>query len=838
MSSAKTTTATTTRKRVSRACNLCRSRKVRCIIENPSGPCVNCRHNDKVCTFKRRHGIISQSYSNNPPATRSIAESITRTESLDAPRPSRRNPSPSSPATHTTTTASVASNTSLPETFSSISRHVSANAVVNRTSGLPCHPDYAFLQTPDTKDLLPQDLAFLVSQGCFVVPQRAALDDFLRQYFLHVHPMLPILNEKDFWLSYSSADGDVEYEMPMLVLQGLLFISSGFVSAETIALLGFQDVHQAKLAFYRRAKLLYDFNCEQSTIAIAQAALLLAHTHLIPRCIAGNKPLGSIWLGIAISYARVSKAHCYASLKPSSATEVAKVQKRRNTLKRLWWCCIICDRLLPLTSRQNIKITTSNFSFSGCSVLSSADLSDELYNSDVYDATTKSLHAELLSKLVDLCVVLTDVLTVTAVLYNNPSWMLSGRMEVAKDASLCQMELGRWHNAWSETRAALDQRMVEEECPATSIVLFKNLIEMYYHSARLSVCHYNILRSSLLPPSQLDIQLRRQSEDLQGSASRVTDCLLEFDRLGLSRWLPMTAIGCTAFPLALQMIDVELLRPKQKATSPPPASVMTLKQKQQRVNNLLNQMKSYEKTYYITDWVMSAIRHVVDLAGQRSSTPSATEDDSCSPSSALDMLQSRPSYYLRLVMTLDMSISNGRLPDECDFPPSLRKASRQGLSTRSQSVMIPQLDQQSRRRFSAMSKDLIPSVISDPMDQESSQIPSDLQAQPMLDQEAFFNNTQSFPVDLTAALCEITNIPPLDLNDMPLMDSTHFSELSGEPFWPYDLFGTLPSAIGQVEEVDVNDVMHVGLLDDLGGEAVPEGDGKDRVPMGLPMGCF
>lgn len=39
--------------------------------------------------------------------------------------------------------------------------------------------------------------------------------------------MLPILNEKDFWLSYNSVDSDVEYQMPMLVLQGVLFISSG-----------------------------------------------------------------------------------------------------------------------------------------------------------------------------------------------------------------------------------------------------------------------------------------------------------------------------------------------------------------------------------------------------------------------------------------------------------------------------------------------------------------------------------------------------------------------------------------------------------------------------------
>ncbi|KAG5795920.1 hypothetical protein H9Q69_005065 [Fusarium xylarioides] len=768
----------TMRKRVSRACNLCRARKVRCIIENPAGPCVNCRHNDKVCTFKRRHGIISTTPSlqpNDPPTPRSIEESTTTSE------PRNILPAPSAPTTIT----------QQPPNFS---HNLSQSA-----AGSPTHPDYAFLQVPDTKDLLPQDLAFLVSQGCFVVPQRAALDDFLRQYFLHVHPMLPILNEKDFWLSYNSVDNDVEYEMPMLVLQGILFISSGFVSSETIKMLGFEDVHQAKLAFYRRSKLLYDFSVEKSCIAIAQASLLLAHTHLIPRCIAGNKPLGSIWLGIAISYARVAKAHCYSSLRPNKDTEVARVQKLRNTLKRLWWCCIICDRLLPLTSRQSIKITPANFSFS-CSKLGSADLCDELYNSDVYDSTTKTLHAELLSRLVDLCVVLTDVLTVTS---------------------------------WSETKTTLDERMAEEISPASSIILFKNLIEMYYHSARLSVCHYNILRSSLLPPSQSDTQLRRQSEDLQGSASRVTECLLEFDRLGLSRWLPMTAIGCTAFPLALQMIDVELLRPKKPAS---PEEGVKLTQKEQHVENILKQMKSYKKKYYITDWVMRAIRHVVELARQRSPAPMSTDDDS-SPTSCLDMLKTRPSYYLRLVMTLDMSISNGRLPDECDFPPSLRKAGR-GLGSRSQATSMPTVDEQSMKRFSAMNKHLIPDNLTDFMD-HNNLISNNMQTQDLrnIDQEAFFNNKQPFPADLTAALCEITNIPPLDFSDMSLMDSTHFNDFGGVPFWPYDLLGSPPDqAGGQVEEVGMGD-MFTGLMGEMNDKTY-DGNGKESGANDMVMDSF
>ncbi|KAF5587797.1 cutinase transcription factor 1 beta [Fusarium subglutinans] len=634
---------------------------------------------------------------NEPPTPRSIEESTTTTSEPRNILPATQRPSP--PLAPTT-----------------IAQHPP-----NFAAGSPTHPDYAFLQVPDTKDLFPQDLAFLVSQGCFVVPQRAALDDFLRQYFLHVHPMLPILNEKDFWLSYNSVDNDVEYEMPMLVLQGILFISSGFVSSETIKMLGFEDVHQAKLAFYRRSKLLYDFSVEKSCIAIAQASLLLAHTHLIPRCIAGNKPLGSIWLGIAISYARVAKAHCYSSLRPNKDTEVAKVQKLRNTLKRLW-----------------------------CS--------------------------------------------------------------------------------WSETKTTLDERMAEDISPASSIILFKNLIEMYYHSARLSVCHYNILRSNLLPPSQSDTQLRRQSEDLQGSASRVTECLLEFDRLGLSRWLPMTAIGCTAFPLALQMIDVELLRPKKPAS---PEEGVKLTQKEQHVENILKQMKSYKKKYYITDWVMRAIRHVVELARQRSPAPMSTEDDS-SPSSCLDMLKTRPSYYLRLVMTLDMSISNGRLPDECDFPPSLRKAGR-GLSSRSQATSMPTVDEQSMKRFSAMNKHLIPDNLTD----HSNFISNNMQAQDLrtIDQEAFFNNKQPFPADLTAALCEITNIPPLDFSDMSLMDSTHFNDFGGVPFWPYDLLGSPPDQAGtQVEEVGLGD-MFTGLMGDMNDKTY-DGNGKESAANDMIMDSF
>lgn len=92
-----------------------------------------------------------------------------------------------------------------------------------------CHPTYSFLRTPELHGILSQDLSFLISQGCFMVPQRSALDEFMEQYFRHVHPMLPLLNEADVWRSYKlQGQGcNEEDKISILVLQGILFTSCG-----------------------------------------------------------------------------------------------------------------------------------------------------------------------------------------------------------------------------------------------------------------------------------------------------------------------------------------------------------------------------------------------------------------------------------------------------------------------------------------------------------------------------------------------------------------------------------------------------------------------------------
>lgn len=83
---------------------------------------------------------------------------------------------------------------------------------------------YSFLDANNLSRILPQDASYLEMQGCLRVPIKSILDDFIKEYFLHVHPIMPLLREGDFWEMYGSqADGTpLTKKLSLLVLQAML----------------------------------------------------------------------------------------------------------------------------------------------------------------------------------------------------------------------------------------------------------------------------------------------------------------------------------------------------------------------------------------------------------------------------------------------------------------------------------------------------------------------------------------------------------------------------------------------------------------------------------------
>lgn len=160
----------------------------------------------------------------------------------------------------------------------------------------------------------------------------------------------------------------------------------------------------------KNTQLLYDFGAESSPVSIAQAALLLSYwtpptrTELRPN---------TVWLSIAIQNAKNAEAPYFATLpacSSSSSSSSSSSRRHHNVLKRLWWCCIIRDRILPLGLRRGIQITRAHFDFDKYRPLGLMDLDDEVHRSQVYSADAKRELIRILSCVLDLCVILTDVL--------------------------------------------------------------------------------------------------------------------------------------------------------------------------------------------------------------------------------------------------------------------------------------------------------------------------------------------------------------------------------------------------------------------------------------------
>lgn len=211
-------------------------------------------------------------------------------------------------------------------------------------------------------------------------------------------------------------------------------------------------------------QLLYDFGIEECPVAKAQATLLL--TFWTPSLKADARH-NSQWLSTAIENARIAQADLYSD----TSYEIGRETEDNAALRRLWWCCIIRDRILPLGLRRSIQITPRQFDFGKSLETGSAALQEEVRRSRVYDEKTRQGLARAVDSLVKLSVALTDVLLLAFPLKRGGTNLVPSDNAVQK----AKAGLLRWSR---ETPA--------HECKGRSdtvsepINLFDNLVRTYY----------------------------------------------------------------------------------------------------------------------------------------------------------------------------------------------------------------------------------------------------------------------------------------------------------------------------------------------------------------------
>ena len=132
-----------------------------------------------------------------------------------------------------------------------------------------------------------------------------------------------------------------------------------------------------------------EYGLEHNSIALAQACLLLSLQSTMM-----NQRLNSVWLSKAIAHAEtVEASHYYREKDPS----------HRLRLKRLWWSCILRDRMIALGVRRMIQIGPDRFDFDQAG-LGEEDLAGECDKSDVYDFASKQSLSKIIVAQCELAV--------------------------------------------------------------------------------------------------------------------------------------------------------------------------------------------------------------------------------------------------------------------------------------------------------------------------------------------------------------------------------------------------------------------------------------------------
>ncbi|KAJ5601229.1 Transcription factor [Penicillium lagena] len=550
------------------------------------------------------------------------------------------------------------------------------------------YSEYDFIDSYSLSSLPPEDMQFLASKCSLTLPEKDAMDEFVHQYFRHIHPVVPVLDEGEFWRIYEGDPGPDR--LSIFVFQAVLFASCPFVSLETLYRCGFNDKRDARNQLTNFVlvleQLLFDLKAEVRPSAKAQGAVLLTH-----HTSADHPQAGSLWLARAIENALIIGAQ------PSMLDE----HLRDSLKKRLWWSILLRDRSLCIGLRRRPQITSINL-HGWSDWLREEDFAEELHSSRVYDLDAKRLLLQALQEQCRLAVLLTDLVSFIFCPRVKPTCFLSveefhGAMS---NIERIRESLIEWE---MQTQPALRLDAAPDAYGPVATII--NLTYMYYHAARVDLAQYAafMIEENLSYARETHKQqIFKIGQDLKGAIESLTTIMEFFSANGRVNSLPLSILGYVGMPLVLAAIDLKL--------SPSHEEMMI---RQKRLHSISGIIRQSETLYDVTDFVAAGTNHILQLAywttqnlflgWEHHAKRNAPVDqlkrsclsDNPSDSDLVKGLNSRfrvkswldafiyfPRAYLLISTSVDYSLAVGRLPYEHALPELVRHIPSMGATSR------------------------------------------------------------------------------------------------------------------------------------------------------------
>ncbi|PLN86931.1 hypothetical protein BDW42DRAFT_189845 [Aspergillus taichungensis] len=551
-------------RRAPKACSWCHHRKVRCDASIRGCPCTRCRQDGRPECILR--GKLPRNFAGFA------------TQNDHNLRSAQIDPLSAKPQLDPSLRALIPDVVDLPSSSSS-----AASSADPLPPGHVAFTSYPFVEFRGVGLLPREDLAFLASKACLSVPDKTVINDFVRQYFLHIHPSMPVLDEAAFWDMYLHLEEDVDERVSLFVFQALLFVSCPHIPLETLQKCGFKDKRDARNSFYRRAKYLFDLSGEDRPYAKSQGCIILSH-HT-----SGEEPqAASLWLTRAIQNAMS------IGCKPGPCEDVEDSLK-----KRLWWSIILRDRSLCLGLRRRGQVTSLEFGMAA-EPLDEEDFADEIRRSQVYDPDTKRMLVKVLQEQCRLAVLLTEMVSFVFASHGLAAPVMGFEQfhhELARIARI-QRLLAHW-----EACSQLQGLLTGVPDPVTQMT---NFAYMFYHTARIDLAHYETLlieNHLLLAGTNYIHHLWQIGATLYDAMNQLTAVMEYFSREGRAQNLPLSVLAYVAMPLVLTAIDLKL--------SPTSSE---LDARRRRLDALGAIIRHSGRVYDVTDMVSAGTNHILQLA--------------------------------------------------------------------------------------------------------------------------------------------------------------------------------------------------------------------------------
>ncbi|KAF9891543.1 hypothetical protein FE257_004010 [Aspergillus nanangensis] len=330
-----------TKKRAPRACLHCRNRKVRCDVVTGGHPCTNCRLDSLTCK-------VAESVRTRKPAP---ITSISRSPPQRSVEHSRASNSPGDqfPVSLTFDDQMDVSQTGggLDENYHSSPAQSAAMDSSQGSTGSHLQHLPAYIK-PLAAHISADDMEYLAKKDALTIPEDELRDELIKHYIKLVHPFMPILDVDEFVTPILRADGSSP--VSLLLFQAVMFVSVSFVDINILRCRGYLCRKSTRKRFFGRVRLLYGLDCEPNRLALLQSLLFMTYWYDTPE----DEKDTWHWMGISLSLAQVMGIH----RNPESLRISPKAKRHRI---RLWWSCLMRDRLLGLGIRRPARVRPDDF---------------------------------------------------------------------------------------------------------------------------------------------------------------------------------------------------------------------------------------------------------------------------------------------------------------------------------------------------------------------------------------------------------------------------------------------------------------------------------------------